>query len=121
MKRILLVEDTKALAQNMADILSMEGFDIVIQEDGQKALSYLQTESCDLILTDIVMPNMDGISLIKKVRSDKSLANTPIIVISAKTTEETKKEAAESGSNLFLNKPCDTENLVNSVKALLAV
>lgn len=105
----------------MADILSMEGFDIVIQEDGQKALSFLQTEPCDLILTDIVMPNMDGITLIKKVRSDKSLANMPIIVISAKTTEETKKEAAESGSNLFLNKPCDTENLINSVKALLAL
>jgi two-component system, chemotaxis family, chemotaxis protein CheY len=121
LKRILLVEDTKALAQNMADILQMEGYDIVIREDGQQALSYLKEQTCDLIMTDIVMPNMDGLTLIREIRMLQAMANTPIIVISAKTTEDILKEAHESGSTLFLKKPCDTDHLINSVKALLTV
>jgi DNA-binding response OmpR family regulator len=119
LKRILLVEDTPALARNMADILEMEGYDIIIREDGLQALDFLKEQTCDLVVTDIVMPNMDGISLIREIRSQQAISQTPIIVISAKSTEETVREATESGSTLFLKKPCDTENLINSVKSLL--
>jgi DNA-binding response OmpR family regulator len=72
-------------------------------------------------MTDIVMPNMDGLTLIREIRMLQAMANTPIIVISAKTTEDILKEAHESGSTLFLKKPCDTDHLINSVKALLTV
>jgi len=119
LKRILLVDDTPALAQNMADILQMEGFDTVICSDGIQALDFLKEHRCDLVLTDIVMPNMDGITLVHEIRRQQALAAMPVIIISAKSNDETLQEASESGSTLFLKKPCDTEKLINSVKALL--
>lgn len=121
LKRILLVEDTRALAENIADILHMEGYEIVIQEDGLRALAYLESEPCDLVLTDLVMPNMDGFTLIRELRKMECCSTTPVIVISANATEEAQLEAQQCGSNLFLKKPCDIEYLLNSVKSLLPV
>jgi two-component system sensor histidine kinase/response regulator len=121
LKRILLIEDTQTLAKNIADILQMEGFEVIVKEDGLKALDFLKDQSCDLIITDIVMPHMDGITLIKEVRNRAQTEKIPIIVISAKATEDTLQEATLSGSNLFLKKPCDIEYLITSVNTLLTL
>src|SRR5688572_23238482 len=99
----------------------MEGYDVIIQEDGLKALNYLKSHFCDLIVTDIVMPHMDGLTMLKELRNQPQTANTPVIIISAKATDAIQQELIENGSNLFLKKPCDTENLINSVKTLLTV
>ena len=120
-KHILLVEDTKVLAENIADILRMEGYDVTIAEDGEMALDHLKSAPYDLVITDIVMPKLDGISMVIRIREEASFASLPIIILSAKATEDVLQQSKQIGANLFLKKPCDTEYLLNSISALLNV
>lgn len=120
-KHILLVEDTKVLAENIADILRMEGYDVTIAEDGEMALDHLKNASYDLVITDIVMPKLDGIAMVTRIREEASFASLPIIILSAKATEDVLQQSKQIGANLFLKKPCDTEYLLNSISALLNV
>jgi DNA-binding response OmpR family regulator len=118
-KQILLVEDTKVLAENIADILRMEGYGVTIAGDGEAALFHLKENGCDLVITDIVMPRMDGITLVTEIRRHDRFTSLPVIVLSAKATEETLSQCKHAGANLFLKKPCDTEYLLNSISTLL--
>lgn len=118
-KQILLVEDTKVLAENIADILRMEGYGVTIAGDGEAALSHLKENGCDLVITDIVMPRMDGITLVTEIRRQERFISLPVIILSAKATEETLAQCKQAGANLFLKKPCDAEYLLNSISTLL--
>lgn len=117
-KHILLVEDTKELAENLADFLRMEGYEVTIAENGAKGIAFLQAVRPDAIITDLLMPEMSGIEFIRTVRSDNRQQAVPIIIVSARVGAESRDEGFEAGANLFLDKPIDSDLLLESLVEL---
>jgi len=119
MNRILMVEDTAHLSEEISDILRLEGYQVTIADNGLRALELLPEASPDLIITDLLMPRMDGFELIQRVRSMAAFKTIPIIILSAKTSNADKIRGREAGANAFIGKPCKAHELVASINALL--
>lgn len=118
MKRILLVEDTKALAENMSDILVNLGFDVTIASDGSEALGLLDEVKPAIIITDVLMPVMDGLELTRRVRANSGYRNVPIIILSARATDGDIAAGFAAGASDYLKKPCIIEDLISSIEKL---
>jgi PleD family two-component response regulator len=121
MATILLVEDTKDLAKQIEDILQMEGHHIQIAFNGKDALISLQEETIkpDVIITDVVMPELDGFGLIEQLNQSEELKKIPIIVLSAKSDKDTVDRASALAVKSFLAKPCPHERLIQSIHTVL--
>lgn len=116
---ILIVDDTVVLAEAIADMLYMEGFNVTLAANGAEALVVLEHERYDLIISDLRMPIMDGIEFIKQARKRSALQNTPIIVLSAQAGEANELESTQAGADLFMTKPFDEIELLSSINQLL--
>lgn len=114
MEEILLVEDEKELADVTKDYFASRGYLLKIIGDGQEAMDYLMANSVKLLILDIMLPNIDGLSICEAVR-EKS--NVPIIIISAKTGEEARIMGLELGADDYLEKPYSIKELFVRAKA----
>ena len=101
--KILIVEDEQMLAEILSDTLSDRSFDVHLAYDGVQALDAVKRESFDVIVSDIMMPNLDGYSLAKKLRAEGY--NTPILFLTARSATEDVVKGFETGGNDFLKKP----------------
>ena len=119
MKKILLIEDTPALAENIADVLRMADYEVCLAVDGAEGLKVLPSYLPDLVITDLVMPNIDGLQFITIVRADERWRAIPIIILSAKAMREDIDLGYTTGANMYLKKPCDVDLLLESVSVLL--
>jgi DNA-binding response OmpR family regulator len=120
--RILLIEDTEDLGENIRDVLRMEGFDVVWARDGQAGFTTYREINPDLIVTDIVMPLMNGLEVVREVRAAEKQTSTspiPIIILSAKATPEDQAEGLAAGANIYLKKPCSIDILMKAVRSLI--
>ncbi|AKL96017.1 heme response regulator HssR [Clostridium aceticum] len=117
MVNILVVEDDKNLQKLMMAILKQQGYHVLNAKDGLEALGILDTTHIDLIISDIMMPNMDGYTLTDALR--KSNYNLPILMITAKETLEDKKKGFLVGTDDYMVKPIDMDEMVLRVAALL--
>jgi CheY-like chemotaxis protein len=115
-KKILIVDDEKDILVTLQDLLEMEGYNVVCAFNGENALLKLQEEKPDLMITDMMMPVMDGIQLINAVRSSSKQAFIPIILMSATAT---LLQVENKGWNIFIKKPSDIDILLNSIHDLL--
>lgn len=116
---ILLVEDTEDLGENIRDILSMEGYLVKWERDGLSGLREYLKSKPDLIISDIVMPGLNGLELVKKIRDLEGNTSLPIIFLSAKATPEDQKNGIAAGATAYLNKPCKSTDLLSTVRHLL--
>ena len=116
-KRILLVEDNCDLRSLIANFLSQH-YEIVEANDGEMATSILEETEVDLILSDIMMPNKDGITLCREVKNDINTSHIPVVLLTAKTELESKLEGADSGADLYFEKPVDFNLLQRSIHNL---
>ena len=114
--KILIVEDEKMLAEILSDTLSDRNFDVRLAYDGIHALEAIKKESFDVIVSDVMMPNLDGYSLAKKLRNEGY--NTPILFLTALSATEDVVKGFETGGNDFLKKPFAIDELIVRVKAL---
>ncbi|MEC0134196.1 MULTISPECIES: response regulator transcription factor [Paenibacillus] len=117
MINILVVEDDKHVRRLLEAVLKREGYDVVTAEDGVKALEVLDSQHIDLIILDIMMPNMDGYEFAKEVRAADSLI--PILMATAKQLPEDKKKGFRIGTDDYMTKPIDTEEMLLRIQALL--
>lgn len=117
MVTILVVEDDKNLQKLIAAILKQHGYNVLNAKDGLQALEILDRNHVDLIISDIMMPNMDGYTLTKSLR--ESNYNLPILMITAKETLEDKKKGFIVGTDDYMVKPIDMDELLLRVAALL--
>lgn len=117
MVSILVVEDNKNLSILMSDRLEMEGYKIFQSENGEKALEVLESNKIDLIITDIMMPTMDGYQLIDILR--KSGYNMPVLMITAKESFEDKEKGFKLGTDDYMVKPININEMMLRVSALL--
>lgn len=116
MERILIVDDEKDIAELISDILQDEGYETVISNNGTSAIEKIKQEDFDLILLDVMMPDISGTEVCAKVRD---IANCPIIFVTAKTNLTSKLVGFEVGADDYITKPFINEELVARVKAHL--
>lgn len=115
---ILIVEDNLDLAQIVIDYLSYS-FKVGYAGNGEEALKYIREKQPDLIISDIIMPVMDGIELTKEIRADYTISHTWIILLTAKTTQDNKIEGLEVGANAYINKPFSLSEVELTVRNLM--
>ncbi len=117
MVKILVVDDDKNIRKLMTVVLSNEGFAVLSASDGKKALEIMDKEMVDMVIVDIMMPNLDGYEFTETVRAIND--KLPIIMLSAKQLAEDRKKGFVAGIDDFMVKPVDTEELVLHIRALL--
>jgi DNA-binding response OmpR family regulator len=117
MKRILVVEDEPSIAFGLQLDLKSEGYDVVIESDGESALRRARKEAFDLILLDVMLPRKDGFEVCRELRRGGS--KTPIIMLTAKTQEAEKVLGLEIGADDYVTKPFSPRELRARVKAAL--
>ena len=116
---ILVAEDDQDVAFLITEMLKEEGYEYVWAQDGQEALEIMDRQMPNLLITDIMMPRMDGIELIKKIREEDDKRHLPIIVVSARTEDADRLIGLEAGAEVYLGKPFNPEELMLRVRKLL--
>ena len=116
----LVVEDSPTMRQLIVFALSrIRGLTVIEADDGVDALKKLAGGHFDIILTDINMPVMDGLKLVKRVRGDEGLKEIPIVIITTEGAEEDRQRALALGANAYITKPIQAPQVISKVKALL--
>jgi len=103
-KVILLVEDDEFLAELYATKLNLEGFEVHLASDGEKGLKLLKEKKPDLVLLDIIMPKMDGFEVLKMIKADKTIKDTPVILLTNLSQKDEVKKGLELGAVDYLIK-----------------
>jgi two-component system, sensor histidine kinase and response regulator len=119
MKKILVVEDNLIVLANIGKLLKAEGFQVLSAENGKLGLQLAQTEFPDLILSDIMMPDLDGYGMLEALRQDSKYSTIPFIFLTAKVERQDMRRAMELGSDDFLTKPFTRDELLKSIQSRL--
>ncbi len=119
-KKIMIVDDSSTLRQMVNFTLSEAGYEIIEAIDGVDALSRLDDNPVEMIITDLNMPNMDGITLIRKLRAIEAYKFAPIVMLTTESQAEKKMEGKEAGATGWIIKPFTPQQLTNVVKKVLA-
>lgn len=115
--KILVVEDEKKIARVLSLELEYEGYEVTVQETGMKGLQALEEESFDLVLLDVMLPELSGLEVLRRVR--KTNTATPIILITARGSVPDKVSGLDLGANDYITKPFDIEELLARIRAQL--
>ncbi len=118
-KSILIVDDSETVRQVLQLALGNAGYQVIEAEDGYDALGKLSGAQVDMLITDLNMPNMDGLELIKKVREGGQHRFTPIVMLTTESSGEKKKAGREAGASGWIVKPFKPEQLLKVVKMVL--
>lgn len=116
--KILIVEDDQMMLSLLQFKLQREGFETIVVQDGNEAIAKIENDSPDLIVTDIMMPFLNGMELTSKIRNELNL-KTPIIVISSAGQEDMVMQAFKLGADNFITKPFSPNELVMRIRKLL--
>ena len=119
MARILTVDDSVSMRQMVEVTLTSAGYDVQQAENGREALDIAGTQSFDLVITDVNMPQMDGLALVRNLRGLPNYKHTPLLVLTTENTPERKMEGREAGATGWLVKPFNPERLLATVAKVL--
>lgn len=117
--KLLLVDDEPGLREAVAAYLEDNGFEVTAVASGQAALDHLQSHVPDLIITDIMMPQMDGYAFLEQVRQQPHLSHIPIIFLTARGMKRDRIQGYDAGCDAYLSKPFDPDELVAIINNLL--
>ena len=117
--RLLLAEDEKALSKALTAILERNNYSVDAVYDGQAALEYLQADNYDGVILDIMMPKIDGITVLKEIRKKGNLI--PVLLLTAKSEVDDKVEGLDAGANDYLAKPFHSKELLARIRAMTRV
>ena len=117
-RSILIVEDEKEIRDLLVHYLRKEGFQPLVALDGEDGLAKARSEKPDLILLDILLPKMDGLELLRKIRSDREIAHTPVAMLTAKGDETDRIVGLELGADDYITKPFSPREVVARIKAI---
>lgn len=115
-KTILIVDDSASMRQLVAFAVKDAGYEVVTAVDGKDALGKLNGIKADMVVTDLNMPNMDGIELIKQLRSSPATKFTPVVMLTTESQESRKQEGKQAGASGWIIKPFTPEKLIEVIK-----
>jgi CheY-like chemotaxis protein len=118
-KRILVVDDDEMVLMALDELLKPEGYVVQTVSGGSEALKKLDENGYDLLMLDVIMPEMDGFELCRRIRKKEKYKETPIVFLTAKSRDEDKARGLEAGANLFLSKPISPDRLIQIVGSAL--
>ena len=118
-KTIMIIDDSASLRQVVAIALTGAGYDVIEATDGRHALAQLTGQKIHLMLCDVNMPNMDGISFLKALREQPTYKFTPVIMLTTEAGEDKKKEGQAAGARAWVVKPFKPEQLLLAVAKLI--
>jgi len=116
MNRILLVDDDLELTQLLTEILTLEGFQVTVAEDGEEGLQRLAEQSFDLVLLDVMMPRLNGFAMLTRLRKTH---DTPVLMLTARGDSQERERCLQLGMNDYLAKPFRREDLVSTLQRWL--
>jgi two-component system chemotaxis response regulator CheY len=120
-KTILLVDDSAAVRSFLKARLAWSGFELHEAEDGERALRLVQLIHVDLVIADIRMPGLDGLSFLRRLRASPRARSkdTPVILMTSSTSDQIEAEVRDAGANAFIRKPITAEQLDREIQRLL--
>jgi two-component system, chemotaxis family, chemotaxis protein CheY len=117
---VFIVEDSRTMRSLVRDVLESGGYEVRESPDGRQALAALHSISPDLVITDINMPEMDGITLLREIRKHPELSRTPVLILTTSSDDEVKASARAAGATGWIGKPFDPDRLCQVVAHVLA-
>jgi two-component system chemotaxis response regulator CheY len=118
-KRVMVVDDSTTLRQVVSITLARAGYETIEAKDGADALRKLDGRKINLIICDVYMPNMDGISFIKEMKKLPDYKFTPVIMLTTESQEEKKMEGKAAGAKAWIVKPFKPEQILSAVEKVL--
>ncbi len=118
-KRLLLIDDDPNLILLVKDYLEFRGYEVTTAENGREALEILEKEMPDMIICDVMMPEMDGYAFVEQVRTDPRTNWIPVLFLSAKGQSQDRVKGLNTGADIYMVKPFEPEELVSQVEASL--
>jgi DNA-binding response OmpR family regulator len=120
LSKILIVDDDGGIRMLLSKFLEREGFEIVVAEDGLEGVELAKKTQPDVIILDVVMPRMDGITAARLIKFYKPLAEVPIIFLTAKDANKEIELAQEARADVYITKPFDVHQVIHVVKEILS-
>jgi len=117
--KILVVDDCQTTRKILGLYLKSKGFDVVAAENGLDAIEKLASHDVNLIMSDLNMPYMDGIELVKNLKADPNLSHIPILMVTTEADPEEKQKAMDAGASAYLVKPVSAETVSINIKEIL--
>ena len=119
MDKVLIVDDELVIRDILKTILSKEGYDVLVAQDGAEALEMARLHKPDVIITDYLMPKISGVDLCRALKADKDTKVIPVLIVTAYVNE--KEEGLSAGAVDFITKPVDRFDLLHRVRSALKV
>ncbi|MCU0794224.1 MAG: response regulator, partial [Opitutaceae bacterium] len=117
--RLLIIEDEESLRLILADLLELNGYQVLAAPDGTTGLALAAQHRPDVILTDLGLPDIDGIEIVRRLHADDTLRATPVIIVSAKADRAAIRQGMELGADDYITKPFTEEEVLRSIRARL--
>lgn len=118
-KTVLVVDDSRSLRQTVATALQREGYNVLEAGDGSEALKHLDGKKINLIVSDVNMPNLDGISMVKQMRNLPNYKFTPVIMLTTESGSDKMQEGKAAGVRAWVVKPFKSDQLLDAVSKLV--
>lgn len=119
-KRVLLAEDEPNIVESLTFLLEQAGFAVAVEMEGRAALDAVLANPPDVLVLDVMLPEMDGYEILRRLRADRRAETLPVLMLTAKGQREDREMALECGADLFITKPFANAELVAAVKSLAA-
>ena len=120
MPKVLVIDDDPVIVQLLRVNFEIEGFEVVSAADGREGFERAKADRPDLVLSDIMMPRMDGLELVAQLKAHASTRSLPIILLSAKAQNAEVQQGLDAGADDYVTKPFDPLELIDRVNAVLA-
>ena len=119
MEKILVIEDEPGVRENLAEILQLSQYEVVVAVDGMEGIELARQHRPDLIICDVMMPRMDGFEVLKTLQANPELATIPLIFLTAMADLENLREGMDLGADDYLTKPFELDELLISINSRL--
>lgn len=119
-KKILVVDDDPYILMSLEFLMKKNGFDVMVARNGTEALELAGKQVPDIVLLDIMMPDVDGYAICKHIKSSKKLREAKVVFMSAKSREADIKKGYDLGASLYITKPFSTRQLLKQVQELIS-
>ena len=118
-KKILVADDSASMRQLVSFTLTGAGYAVISASDGSEALSLARSVDFDMVVTDLNMPKLDGVGLVKSIRQMEKLRHTPVVMLTTENREGLRKESSEAGASEWLTKPFTPDTLLSTIRKFI--